>query len=108
LALSKGKVGESYCFGGRSERRNLEVVENLCAILDELRPRAGGKRYAELISFVTDRAGHDWRYAIDDSKAERELGFQRNYPRFEDGLRQTVQWYLNNERWIESVTEKKK
>lgn len=108
LALTKGKVGESYCFGGRSERRNLEVVKNICAILDDLRPRPIGQKYEKLITFVTDRLGHDWRYAIDDSKSERELGFQRKYTEFEQGLRQTVEWYLNNEAWIHSVTEKKK
>jgi len=105
-ALTKGTLGESYCFGGRSERRNLQVVENICTILDELKPRADGKRYADLISFVTDRAGHDWRYAIDDSKAERELGFSRQYKGFEDGLRQTVKWYLDNDAWLTSVLEK--
>lgn len=107
-ALMEGKVGGSYCFGGRSERRNLEVVQNICAILDELKPRIGGKQYAELITFVTDRAGHDWRYAIDDSKAERELGFKRKYKGFEEGLRQTVKWYLENGAWLSSVQEKLK
>lgn len=108
LALKQGKLGESYCFGGRSERRNLQVVQNLCAIMDDVRPRSGGGKYSELISFVTDRAGHDWRYAIDDTKAERELGFKRTYPEFEQGLRQTVEWYLENPTWIQSVMEKKR
>ncbi|NDG85531.1 MAG: dTDP-glucose 4,6-dehydratase, partial [Proteobacteria bacterium] len=75
LALEKGRVGDTFCFGGNSERKNLEVVHALCAALDELRPRAGGKSYRELITFVTDRPGHDFRYAIDDSKAQRELGY---------------------------------
>jgi dTDP-glucose 4,6-dehydratase len=105
-ALTDGTVGESYCFGGRSERRNLEVVQTICSILDELRPRTGGQKYSELISFVTDRAGHDWRYAIDDSKSETKLGFSRKYKHFEDGLRQTVRWYLDNGDWLTSVQEK--
>lgn len=105
-ALTLGALGESYCFGGRSERRNLLVVQSLCAILDDLKPRANGASYTELITFVTDRAGHDWRYAIDDAKAETELGFRRKYTQFEDGLKQTVQWYLDNPQWLNSVTEK--
>lgn len=108
LALESGEVGDSYCFGGRSERKNLDVVKSLCAIFDELRPRANGKKYEELITYVTDRAGHDWRYAIDDSKAEENLGFNRTYKNFEEGLRQTVTWYLENESWIKSVQEKGK
>lgn len=107
LALTKGMVGQSYCFGGRSERRNLAVVETICDLLDDLRPRVTGKSYRELITFVTDRAGHDWRYAIDDRKAETVLGFARAYPHFEDGLRQTVLWYLENETWLKSVREKR-
>jgi len=107
-ALFDGELGESYCFGGRSERKNLVVVQTICEILDELKPRAGGKKYSELISFVTDRAGHDWRYAIDDSKSEQRLGFNRKYTSFENGLRQTVAWYLDNQPWIASVKEKAK
>lgn len=106
LALNKGKIGESYCFGGRSERRNLQVVENLCAIMDQQVPKE--KPHSDLIAFVTDRAGHDWRYAIDDTKSERELGFKRKYTDFETGLQQTVKWYLENEIWLESVTGKQK
>lgn len=107
LALEKGGVGESYCFGGRSERRNLRVVEQICALLDERSPRADKRPHATGITFVTDRLGHDYRYAIDDTKAERELGFVRRYPDFESGLRQTVDWYLNNSAWLRSVQEKK-
>lgn len=106
LALNAGSVGGSYCFGGRSERKNLEVVKSLCKIMDELRPRANGKPYEDLIEYVTDRAGHDWRYAINDTKAESELGFSRTYENFEVGLRQTVEWYLANETWIKSVQGK--
>jgi dTDP-glucose 4,6-dehydratase len=106
LALKKGEVGGTYCFGGRSERKNIQVVRAICKILDELRPRTGGS-YEELITFVTDRAGHDWRYAIDDSKAETELGFKRQYANFEEGLMQTVKWYLDNTPWIQAVKGKK-
>ena len=107
LALTKGTVGESYCFGGRSERKNIAVVEAICEILDEIKPKSSGS-YKELISFVEDRAGHDWRYAIDDTKAERELGFTRQYENFEDGLKQTIKWYLDNGAWIETVKNRKK
>lgn len=102
LALRKGEVGSTYCFGGRSERKNIDVVRSICKILDEVRPMSNGS-YENLITFVEDRAGHDWRYAIDDSKAENELGFKRKYKSFEDGLRQTVNWYLDNSDWIKRV-----
>lgn len=103
LALEEGAVGESYCFGGRSERRNLEVVEAICDELEKLVPRKGG--YRELITFVEDRKGHDWRYAIDDTKAEKELGFQREFTSFESGLRATIQWYLENQAWVRTVLD---
>ncbi len=106
LALSKGTPGETYCFGGNSERNNMQVVTTICAILDEVRPRADKKSYKEQISFVQDRAGHDWRYAIDDSKAQRELGFTRKYKQFEDGLKATVIWYLDNLGWVDKVKSK--
>ncbi len=105
LALTKGEVGETYCFGGHAEKTNLEVVHTMCDILDELKPRADGASYREQITFVEDRAGHDRRYAIDDSKAEGLLGFARDYD-FESGLRQTIEWYLANEAWCNVVTEK--
>jgi dTDP-glucose 4,6-dehydratase len=105
LALTRGIPGETYCFGGNSERTNLEVVKALCAELDYVRPMKGG-RFDSLIQFVTDRPGHDFRYAIDDSKAQRELGFTREYSRFEDGLRETVQWYLKHVEWSKKVTSK--
>lgn len=107
LALRQGRLGESYCFGGRSERRNIEVVEAICSILDELRPRAKGGSYREQITFVEDRKGHDWRYAIDDTKAETELGFRREFGSFEKGLRSTVKWYLDNQKWVNAVLEEK-
>ena len=107
LAYTKGIIGQSYCFGGRSERKNIAVVEAICEILDKIKPRDGGS-YKALISFVEDRAGHDWRYAIDDTKAERELGFTREFENFEEGLKQTIQWYLDNGAWIEAIKNRKK
>lgn len=95
LALERGTPGEVYNFGGRAEMRNLELVKLICALLDAKRPRADGASYARQITFVTDRPGHDRRYAVDDSKAERTLGFTRTYD-FERGLAATVDWYLNN------------
>ncbi len=100
--LERGVPGESYNIGGRSERTNITVVTALCAILDELRPRAQGK-YADQITYVTDRPGHDRRYAIDDTKIASTLGWQPAV-RFDKGLRATVQWYLDNSAWVESVT----
>ncbi|MBU6154712.1 MAG: dTDP-glucose 4,6-dehydratase [Bdellovibrionales bacterium] len=105
LALTKGMPGETYCFGGNSERTNLQVVHSLCAELNSVRPRKDGG-YESLIKFVTDRPGHDFRYAIDDSKAQRELGFTREYSRFEDGLRETIRWYLQNLEWSKRVISK--
>lgn len=99
--LLKGKVGETYCIGGNSERTNIEVVRTICSILDELRPHADGN-YADLIVFVTDRLGHDFRYAIDCTKIKTELGWQPKH-NFKDGLKQTVIWYLENEEWTQNV-----
>jgi len=102
--VSEGRVGETYCIGGRSERTNLDVVTAICALLDELAPsKATGKREA-LITFVTDRPGHDLRYAIDPSRICRELGWQ---PRetFDTGLRKTVEWYLANRSWWQPIRE---
>lgn len=98
LMLSAAAAGSTYCFGGNAERRNIDLVRTFCRILDEKRPRTDGRRYEEQIRFVEDRAGHDWRYAIDDSKARAELGFKRRYD-FDTGLATTVDWYLNNEAW---------
>ena len=95
LVLEKGVPGETYNVGGESERGNLDVVQALCAALDRARPRKSG-RYAELIEFVTDRPGHDLRYAMDIAKIRRELGW-RPKERFESGLEKTVQWYLAHE-----------
>lgn len=102
LAAERGEIGESYNIGGRNERTNLEVVQAICRLLDELAPDAAIGSRAKLISFVADRPGHDARYAIDASKVERELGWRARYT-FDDGLRQTVQWYLDNRTWWERV-----
>lgn len=102
LACTKGEIGEVYNFGGRAELDNLTLVKKLCAMLDAIKPRADGKNYAEQIRFVTDRLGHDQRYAIDDSKAEKELGFKRSVD-FEQGLKQTIMWYLDNQQWCQQV-----
>ena len=101
--LEAGRVGETYNIGGWNEKPNREVVETLCAILDELCPRADGQPYACQISFVKDRPGHDRRYAIDASKIARELGW-RPTETFDTGIRKTVQWYLDNHAWVQSVT----
>ncbi|MGZ3696801.1 MAG: dTDP-glucose 4,6-dehydratase [Bdellovibrionota bacterium] len=107
LALGKGRPGETYCFGGNAERNNLDVVRMICRHLDRLRPRADGKSYETGIAFVTDRLGHDRRYAIDDGLAQRELGFTRRYE-FESGLAHTVEWYLKNTAWSQAVLGAKK
>jgi len=100
--LAKGKLGETYNIGGWNEKANIDVVKTICGILDELKPRADGKSYADQIAFVTDRPGHDRRYAIDASKLKRELGW-RPAETFDTGIKKTVQWYLDNSAWIEGV-----
>jgi dTDP-glucose 4,6-dehydratase len=100
--LNRGQVGEAYNVGGSNEKTNLEVVETLCAILDELKPKLDGKSYREQIAFIQDRPGHDKRYAIDASKLEHELGWTPQET-FETGLRKTVLWYLEHETWMNHV-----
>ncbi|EBA14577.1 dTDP-glucose 4,6-dehydratase [Roseobacter sp. SK209-2-6] len=96
--VSEGAVGRTYNIGGENERTNLELVETLCAILDAKRPRSDGKSYQDQITFVTDRPGHDARYAIDPSRIRDELGWRPSVT-VEEGLEKTVQWYLDNEAW---------
>ncbi|HEX8962645.1 MAG TPA: dTDP-glucose 4,6-dehydratase [Rhodocyclaceae bacterium] len=102
LVFERGQPGATYCIGGNSERRNIEVVDALCAILDRLRPRTEGNGYGSLKTFVADRPGHDLRYAIDASKIQRELGW-RPLENFESGLEKTVQWYLTHQNWVAHV-----
>jgi dTDP-glucose 4,6-dehydratase len=101
--LAAGRVGETYNIGGCNEKPNLEVVHTLCALLDELKPRADGKPYREQITYVKDRPGHDRRYAIDAAKIAQELGWTPAET-FASGLRKTVQWYLANQAWVHNVT----
>jgi dTDP-glucose 4,6-dehydratase len=102
--LETGALNRSYNIGGENERTNLELVQTLCAILDDLRPRASG-RYADQITFVTDRPGHDARYAIDPRRIREELGWRPSVT-VEEGLRKTVQWYLDNEEWWHALQER--
>jgi len=100
--LGNGKIGETYNLGGWNEKTNLEVVHTLCNLLDELKPCDDAKSYKEQITFVKDRPGHDRRYAIDATKISNELGWKPDET-FESGIRKTVQWYLNNQAWVENV-----
>ncbi|RLA23469.1 MAG: dTDP-glucose 4,6-dehydratase [Gammaproteobacteria bacterium] len=100
--LATGITGETYNVGGWNEKPNLEIVHTVCALLDELRPRADNNSYAEQITFVTDRLGHDRRYAIDARKIERELGW-KPVETFATGIRKTVLWYLDNQDWVANV-----
>lgn len=101
--LAQGRVGETYNIGGSSEKRNLEIVETICAVLDQACPKDPTVPHRKLIAFVKDRPGHDRRYAIDPRRMEHEFGWK---PResFESGIRKTIQWYLQNEDWVKEVT----
>jgi len=101
--LEAGKAGEVYNVGGWNEKPNIEVVRTLCRILDKKKPRADGSSYADLITFVQDRPGHDQRYAIDAGKISRELGWKPQET-FDSGIEKTVDWFLNNQHWVENVT----
>jgi dTDP-glucose 4,6-dehydratase len=100
--LAGGRLGETYNVGGWNEKPNIDIVHKVCALLDELRPRADGQSYTTQITFVKDRPGHDRRYAIDARKIERELGW-KPAETFESGIRKTVQWYLDNPQWVANV-----
>jgi dTDP-glucose 4,6-dehydratase len=100
--LANGKLGETYNISGWNEKANIDVVKTICSILDELKPRKDGRSYAEQIIFVTDRPGHDRRYAIDARKIKRELGWKPKET-FDSGIKKTVRWYLDNPIWIEGV-----
>ena len=100
--LEAGRVGEVYNVGGWNEKPNIEIVNTICALLDELRPKAGGTSYRSQITYVTDRPGHDRRYAIDAGKIERELAW-KPAETFDTGIRKTVQWYLDNQSWVSNV-----
>jgi dTDP-glucose 4,6-dehydratase len=100
--ISNGRIGQTYNIGGNNERQNIDLVRLLCSLLDELRPRADGKSYAEQITFVKDRPGHDLRYAIDASKIKTELGWVPKQDHT-SGFKKTVQWYLDNDEWTANI-----
>jgi dTDP-glucose 4,6-dehydratase len=100
--LADGRVGEVYNVGGCNEKPNIEIVHTICGLLDELRPRSDGNSYREQVIYVTDRPGHDRRYAIAAGKIESELGWKPDET-FETGIRKTVQWYLDNQSWVSNV-----
>jgi dTDP-glucose 4,6-dehydratase len=100
--LEAGKVGETYNVGGWNEKPNIEIVRTICGHLDDMRPRADGKSYSQQVIYVTDRPGHDRRYAIDATKIHRDLGW-KPAETFETGIRKTVEWYLQNDQWVTNV-----
>ncbi len=104
--LKTGKTGETYVIGGKSEKKNIEVVTTICDILDEIKPRTGGGTYRDLITYVEDRPGHDQRYAIDPAKISQELEWTPA-ENFTDGIRLTVQWYLEHQKWWKNIQENK-
>jgi len=103
--LDKGRIGQTYNIGGHGERTNLQVAHAMCDIMDKIKPRKNGAKYRDLISFVKDRPGHDHRYAIDCTKIESELGWKPQMD-FEQGIRHTIEWYLENTAWVSEVQQK--
>ena len=104
LVVTEGKPGETYNIGGKNEKTNLDVVQTICDLMESFNPPARDFAYRDLITHVTDRPGHDFRYAIDTSKIERELGWQPQET-FESGIEKTVEWYLSNQAWCEAVSK---
>ena len=104
IVLHQGRIGETYNIGGNNEVRNIDIVNIICTILDDLRPRPDGNSYAELINYVQDRPGHDFRYAINASKIKNALGWKPKET-FETGIRKTIQWYLDNENWWRQIQD---
>ena len=104
LLIEASTIGEVYNVGGDAERQNIQVVKVICALLDQRRPRADGQPHATAISFVTDRPGHDHRYAIDARRARTELGWAPQED-FQSGLRKTVRWYLDHPAWIQGILD---
>ena len=102
--LSEGALGEVYNVGGWNEKQNIEIVQTICELLDELAPKNNGISYLKQIKYVSDRPGHDRRYAVDAQKIQSELGW-RPKETFESGIRKTVEWYLNNEDWYQRVQD---
>ena len=106
LVLQRGRIGETYNVGGLNERPNLEIVQRICALLDRMSPRADSRPYAQQITYVADRPGHDRRYAIDSAKLRRELGWQPK-ENFDTGIEKTVDWYLAHRAWAADITAQK-
>ena len=104
LALVKGRLGETYNIGGKNEMQNLEVVRHIIGIIQELRPELKTNSVDDMITYVTDRPGHDKRYAINCDKIENELGWEPKES-FETGIRKTIEWYLNNEAWVQAIED---
>ena len=102
--LAKGEIGETYNIGGNNEIKNLDVVNIICSLLDEISPRENGSSYSDLITFVKDRPGHDFRYAIDAGKIRNDLGWSPNES-FETGIRKTIHWYLDNQNWWKAIQD---
>jgi len=104
MVLQKGTIGETYNVGGNNEIQNIQIVKDICTILDEFKPAESGKSYHQLITFVKDRPGHDFRYAIDSKKIQQDLGW-RPKETFQSGLRKTIKWYLSNKAWWNETQE---